>query len=545
MTETFDYVIVGAGSAGCVLAARLSEDPSVRVLLLEAGGRDWMPLYRVPMLAGILFRKKYNNWCYQTEPEPGLDGRRLFWPRGKVLGGSNQINGMVYTRGHRLDYDAWSQMGCTGWSWDDVLPIFMASEDYRPDPGEAVPPHHGTGGPLTVVRGSIDAPLYDAVIEAGGQAGFPVTRDFNEPEREGFGRYHFTIRGGQRLSTARAYLKPAMDRPNLTVRTRCHATQIAVEHGRATGLRYVRRGQSHAVHADREVVLAGGSINAPQLLLLSGIGPADDLRAVGVPVVHDLPGVGENLHDHLVARMQVRCTGAVDIYDELRIDRAARNVLGALLFGKGFGTNFPLQAGCFIRTRPELAAADIQLNFLAALKPVTHWPFARPGPDSGHGFYAGVHQTVPESRGRLWLASSDPFAPPRILANYLATENDRRTMRAGVRAMREVFAQPAIARHIERELVPGPDVDSDDALDAWIRGAGDTVFHPVGTCRMGVDDRAVVDPRLRVRGIDGLRVADASIMPVINGSNTNAPTIMIAEKAATMMREDAGGNHSP
>lgn len=540
MTEEFDYVVVGAGSAGCVLAARLSEDPSVRVLVLEAGGRDWMPLYRVPMMAGILFRKKYNNWCYETEPEAGLDGRRLFWPRGKVLGGSNQINGMVYTRGHRLDYDTWSQMGCTGWSWDDVLPVFMKSEDYRPDSGEDVPAHHGTGGPLTVVRGSMDAPLYDALVEAGGEAGYPVTRDFNEPEREGFGRYHFTIRDGQRCSTARAYLKPVMGRPNLTVRTGCHTTQIIVANGRATGLRYLHRGKSRSVQSAREIVLAGGAINSPQLLMLSGIGPADHLRTVGAPVVHDLPGVGENLHDHLVARMQVRCKDGAGIYEELRVDRAARHTMNALVFGKGFGTNFPLQAGCFIRTRPELAAADIQLNFVASLKPVAHWPFARRGPDSGHGFYAGVHQTVPESRGRLSLASADPLAPPRIQANYLATQNDRRSMRDGVRIMREVFRQPSLARHIETELAPGPDIRSDDAIDAWIRSVGDTVFHPVGTCRMGVDELAVVDPRLRVRGLDGLRVADASIMPVINGSNTNAPTIMIAEKAAMMMREDAG-----
>ena len=491
MTEKFDYIVVGAGSAGCVLGARLSEDPSVRVLVLEAGGRDWMPLYRVPMFAGILFRKRYNNWNYRTEPEPGLDGRRLNWPRGKVLGGSNQINGMVYTRGHRLDYDTWRQMGCEGWSYEDVLPFFRKSEDFQgPDAA-----HHGKGGPLTVRRGQATAPLYDALVEAGAQAGYPVTEDFNEPEREGFGRYHFTIRDGRRWTTAQGFLKPAMSRPNLTVRTGCHTTGIALEQG----------------------------------------------RAVGVPVVHDLPGVGENLHDHMVARMQYACNAPVGIYDEMRLDRAAWHTLNALVRGRGFGADFALQGGCFIRTRPELAAPDIQLNFVAAMKPVTHLPFAKPGPDSGHGFYAGVHQTVPESLGRLWLATDDPFAPPRLCANYLATENDRRTMRAGVRIMREVFRQPAIARYIDRERVPGPEVESDAALDAWIRSVGDTVFHPVGTCRMGGDAMAVVDPRLRARGLEGLRVADASIMPVINGSNTNAPTIMIAEKAAAMIAEDRDG----
>ena len=518
MAGEFDYIVVGAGSAGCVLGARLSEDPAVRVLVLEAGGRDWMPLYRMPMFAGILFRKRYNNWNYVTEPEPGLGGRRLNWPRGKVLGGSNQINGMVYTRGHRLDYDGWRQMGCTGWSYDDVLPFFTRSEDFQ---GPAAG-HHGRGGPLTVRRGRATAPLYDALIEAGAQAGYPVTEDFNEPEREGFGRYHFTIRDGRRWTTAQAFLKPAMGRPNLSVRTGCHATGITVERGRAVGLRYRRKGRTHEVRARREIVLSGGAINSPQLLLLSGIGPADGLRAAGVPVVHDLPGVGENLHDHLVARLQYACNAPVGIYDELRLDRAAWHTVNALLLGRGFGADFALQGGCFIRTRPELAAPDIQLNFVAAMKPVTHLPFAKPWP--------------------LWLASDDPFAPPRIHANYLATEGDRRTMRDGVRALREVFRQPAIARYIERERVPGPEVESDADLDAWIRSAGDTVFHPVGTCRMGADDMAVVDPRLRVRGIDGLRVADASIMPVINGSNTNAPTIMIAEKAAAMIAEDREGN---
>ena len=417
MAEEFDYIVVGAGSAGCVLGARLSEDPSVRVLVLEAGGRDWMPLYRVPMFAGILFRKRYNNWNYRTEPEPGLDGRRLNWPRGKVLGGSNQINGMVYTRGHRLDYDTWRQMGCEGWSYEDVLPVFRKSEDFQgPDAA-----HHGKGGPLTVRRGQATAPLYDALVEAGAQAGHPVTEDFNEPEREGFGRYHFTIRDGRRWTTAQAFLKPAMSRPNLIVRTGCHTTGIALERGRAVGLHYRRGGRMHRVRAAREIVLSGGAINSPQLLLLSGIGPADRLKQVDVPAVHDLPGVGENLHDHLVARLQYACNAPVGIYDEMRLDRAAWHTLNALLRGRGFGADFALQGGCFIRTRPELAAPDIQLNFVAAMKPVTHLPFVKPGPDSGHGFYAGVHQTVPESRGRLWLASDDPIAPPRMCANYLAT----------------------------------------------------------------------------------------------------------------------------
>ena len=532
MTETFDYIVVGAGSAGSVIGARLSEDPDARVLVLEAGGRDRMPLYKIPLMAGILFRHQYNNWWYQTEPEPGLDGRQLRWPRGKVLGGSNQLNGMVYTRGHRLDYDTWRQMGNDGWGYDDVLPLFKKTEDFQgPDAA-----HHGTGGPLTVRSHGIRNALYDALIESGRAAGFPVTEDFNEPEREGYGRYHFTIKDGKRWPTARALLIPALSRPNLTLRTKCHSTRLRIKNGRAIGLDYVENGQVKTVRAAREIVLSGGAINSAQLLLLSGIGPADHLQETGIDVVHDLPGVGENLHDHLVARLQVAVHGNVDLYDEFRIDKAAYHVIRAYLFGSGLGASFPLEAGCFIKTRPELAAPDIQCNFVPALIPTTHLPFAKSPFGYKHGFYHGIHQTQPESRGWLKLKSRDPFAPPRMTANYLATEGDRRAMRDGVKIQRDVLKEAPMAKHIAAELQPGPDVQSDSEIDAWIRRVGDTVYHPVGTCKMGIDDRAVVDPQLRVRGVDGLRVADASIMPIINGSNTNAPTIMIAEKCADMMQ---------
>ena len=535
MSEEFDYIVVGAGSAGCVLAARLSEDSHARVLVLEAGGRDWMPLYKVPMYAGILFRLKYNNWGYTTEPEPYLDGRRIFWPRGKVVGGCSQINGMIYTRGHRLDYDTWRQIGNTGWSFEEVLPYFKMSEDFRDEDA----PHHGKGGPLTVEPGRGQNVLFDALIEAGAQAGYPVSRDFNEPEREGFGRYHFTIRNGRRWSTADAFLKPVMERPNLTVRTRCHTARIVVENGTAVSIEYIQRGQRKLVHATREIVLSAGAINSPMLLMHSGIGPADHLRELGIPVTHDLAGVGENLHDHLVARMQYACNAPVGLYDDLRIDRVARNTLRALAFGQGPASWFGLSAGCFVKTRPELAAPDIQLNFVPLMKPVVHWPFQRQTHEHRHGFYAGVQQTQPESRGRLRLRSNSIFDKPRLTANYLESETDRRTMRDGVIAIREVLEQPAIARYIDAELQPGQDAQESASIDAWIRKTGDTVFHPVGTCKMGVDGMAVVDPELRVRGISNLRIADASIMPIINGSNTNAPTIMIAEKAAAMMRSAA------
>ena len=529
--ESFDYIVIGAGSAGCVLGARLSENPEARVLVLEAGGKDWLPLYKVPLLAGILFRHQYNNWWYETDPEPGLNYRKLRWPRGKVLGGSNQINGMVYTRGHRLDYDIWRQLGNEGWAYDDVLPYFKKSEDFQgPDTD-----YHGKGGPLKVSPHSIKNQLYDALIDSGREAGFPVTEDFNEPEREGFGRYHFTIKDGHRCSTARAFLEPAISRQNLSVRTKCHTTRILLDKGRAVGLEYVQDSQIKTVRVESEIVLSGGTINSPQLLLLSGIGPPDHLNEFDIKVEHNLSGVGENLHDHLVVRLQYAVNNNVDLYDEFRVDKVVWHVFKALLFRSGLGTSFPLEGGCFIKTRPELQTPDIQCNFVPALIPTTHLPFAQSPLGYKHGFYHGVHQTQPESRGWLRLRSSDPFRPPKMIANYLATENDRRTLRNGVIIMRDVFKEKPMAKHVCQELRPGADVKSEEDIDAWVRASGDTVFHPVGTCKMGKDKMAVVNSQLKVRGLEGLRVADASIMPIINGSNTNAPTIMIAEKCADMM----------
>jgi choline dehydrogenase len=366
-----------------------------------------------------------------------------------------------------------------------------------------------------------------------------VSEDFNDPEREGFGRYHFTIKNGQRWTTADAFLNPAVARGNVELRVRCQTTRVLIENGRAVGVEYAKDGQRIEVRAEREVVLSGGAINSPTILLNSGIGPAAHLREVGVKVTHDLPGVGENLHDHLIARLQYACIGSVGVYDQLRIDRAARHVLGALLFRRGLGTAFPLQVGFFVKSRPELAAPDLQLNFIPTMWPKAYLPFQRRTPQRRPGFVAGVHQAQPESRGWIRLRSSDPLARPRIKANYLATETDRRTIRDGVRIMRDVLKRPAMARHIAEEVAPGPNAQSDAEIDAWIRASADTVFHPVGTCKMGTDTMAVVDPRLRVHGLGGLRVADASIMPLINASNTNAPTIMIAEKAADMIRADA------
>jgi choline dehydrogenase len=533
--QSFDYIVVGAGSAGCVLAARLSEDANARVLLLEAGGKAWMPLYHVPMMAGILFRARYNNWAYLTEPEPHLDNRRIFWPRGKVLGGSHRINGTVYARGHRLDYDTWRQMGNTGWGFDDVLPYFKKSEDFQGPDWE----HHGKGGPLTVTLGGGKDPLYDALVESGRNAGFPVAEDLNAPEREGFGRHWFTTKNGRRWTTAQAFLNPALSRPNIELRLKCMTNRVVIEGGRAVGVECTRNGTTEIVRAVREVILSGGAINSPMTLMHSGIGPAEELRALGIQVTHDLPGVGQNLHDHPVVRMQFAATDGAGMYDQLRWDRAMRNVAQTLLFGTGVGNAFPLQAGGYVKTRPELAAPDIQCHFFPVMWNKLHGPGLRRTALDRPGMISGFNIAVPESRGWIKLASADPRAKPRILCNYLATEGDKRTMRDGVKLVRRVMREQPIAKFVESDFSPGPDVKSDSEIDAWLRANTDTVFHPVGTCKMGIDPMAVVDPRLKLRGLEGLRVADASIMPVISAANTNAPTIMIAEKAADMIKEDA------
>ena len=529
--ETYDYIVIGSGSAGSVVASRLSETSTSRVLVIEAGGRDWMPLYKVPLMAGTLFRYKYNNWWYQTLPEPNLKERQIRWPRGKVLGGSNQINGMVYTRGHRLDYDIWQQMGCLGWGYDDILPFFKKSENFI-GPNST---YHGKEGPLTVRPHGIENPLYDAFIESGVKAGFVRSKDFNEPNREGFGRYHFTIKNGQRWSSASAFLKPAMDRSNLTVKTKCQVMRILFDGKKAIGVTVNYKNNRVNIGAEREIILCGGAIGSPQLLLLSGVGPKKDLEELDIPIVENLPGVGKNLHDHLVARMQYTLKENIDLYDQLRLDKAAIHVIKALLFGRGLGTSFPLEGGCFIKTSPNLDAPDIQCNFVPALVPKSYLPFSTPAFGHKHGFYNGVHQTQPESRGSIKLRSTNPLAHPLIFANYLATENDKLTMRNGVKLMREVFNQGPIAALIKSELQPGPDVLSDQQLDQWISQVGDTVYHPVGTCKMGIDEMAVVDPNLKIYGLENIRVADASIMPIINGSNTNAPTIMIGEKCSEMI----------
>jgi choline dehydrogenase len=530
----FDYIVVGAGSAGCVLAARLSARPDVSVLLLEAGGSDWNPLFRVPIMTGTLLRQRYANWFYFTEPEAGLDGRRIFWPRGKVLGGSSSINGMVYTRGLPADYDSWAQAGMPGWSFDRVLPYFRRSEGSDRGAGD----FHGADGPLKVSRARGDNPLYDAFVAAGVAAGFPRSADFNGPQPEGFGRYDFTIAGGQRWSSARAFLDPARTRPNLTIVTRAHALKIAIEGRRAAGVAALVGGAPATFRARREVVLAAGTVNSPALLMHSGVGDGDVLRPLGIPVVLDRKAVGRNLQDHLLVRVEHACTEPVTLYSFLRPDRAVLSLVQALLLKSGQATSFPIEAGAFIRSDPALDMPDLQSHFLPGLSTMTlRLPFLRKPAlgHRGHGFFANLYQLRPESRGAITIASPDPRVAPVIRPGYLSAPRDLIVLREGVKILRRVFAQAPFDRFRGPELAPGPDVQGDAAIEAWIRRTADTVFHPVGTCRMGTNDDAVVDPQLRVIGIDALRVADASIMPTIPSANTHAPTVMIAEKAADMI----------
>lgn len=531
MSEQYDYIVVGAGSAGCVLANRLSENPRNKVLLLEAGGRDWNLWIHIPV---GYFRTMYDkdlSWGYETDPDPNLNGRKMIWPRGRVLGGSSSINGVLYVRGQAEDYDHWRQLGNTGWSFDDVLPHFRSSEDYEKGGDE----FRATGGPLGVQEISDRRPACEAFIAACQEAGFERNPDYNGATQDGTGYFQTTTRRGRRSSTAVAFLKPARKRPNLKIATRALATRLIVEEGRAVGVEYSQGGQVHAARAGREVVLSGGSINSPQLLQLSGIGDPDHLRDLGIPIVHNAPDVGRNLQDHL----QVRAVYELDGLHSLNTD--VRSPVRKMLMGVQYALtrSGPLtisagQAYLFARTRPELATPDIQFLFMPLSTD-------NPGLDLHPfpGVTAAIGQCRPESRGDIMITSSDPTVYPRIRPNYLSEEVDRETVVAGLKLSRKISSQPAFATYVKREVLPGPDLNTDDELLAYAREKGGTIYHPTGTCRMGIDERAVVDPRLKVRGLEGLRVADASIMPMIVSGNTNAAAIMIGEKAAAMILEDA------
>ena len=531
-TETFDYIIIGAGSAGCVLANRLSKDPKNKVLLLEAGGRDSNPLFRLPMLMGKLFQSGIYNWHYHTEPEPQLNDRTLYWPRGKVLGGSSTINGMLYVRGNRHDYDRWAQMGLPDWSYDEVLPAFRRSEGHiqRKDP------FHNEDGELTVTRARGWNELFDVFTQAGSEAGHPKNDDFNGADQEGFGKYDFNIKNGKRWSTSFAFLHPALERPNLTIKTNAMTQNIVLENDRATGVIFSNKNQTHHVKANREVIVCAGTVNSPQILMLSGIGPNEELSKHGIAVKVDLPGVGKNLQDHVDCVMSWECTKPVTLYADLRADKITWSVIQGMMFGEGITTTFPYEAGAFMKSRPELVAPDVQLHFMPALENTANLhfpnPFKKQKTETNHGFTLRVGPVNPQSRGEITLRSADPNDAPKIQPNYLSTEFDINTMIEGIRMAREVIAQSAFEEYRGAEIAPGADIQSPDDLTAWLRATAMTTFHPVGTCKMGTDKMAVVDDRLRVHGVEGLRVADASIMPIISSGNTNAPAIMIGEKCA-------------
>ena len=534
--RSFDTIVVGAGSAGCVLANRLSADPERSVLLVEAGSKDRNPLFRLPMLMGKLFHSGIYNWRYRTEPVPSLDGRSLYWPRGKVLGGSSTINGMIYVRGNAHDYDRWAQMGLAGWSYDEVLPAFRRSEGHVERDGA----FHGRAGELTVCRARSANPLFDVFVEAGRQAGHPVNDDFNGPEQQGFGRYDFTIRRGKRCSTSAAFLRPIRHRRNLSVATECLVRRIVVEGQRATGIEIADGARARTIRAEREVILCAGTVNSPQLLMLSGIGPGDALKEHGIEVIHELPGVGRNLQDHVDCVIAYACTKPITLYRNLRADRLIGSVAEGMLLGRGVATTFPYEAGAFLKSRAETVAPDIQVHFMPALENSADLhvpnPFRKAPVEDRHGFSMRVGPVNPESRGWIGLRSADPAAAPLIQPNYLQDDADCRTTIAGIRMVRDVVEQPAFAAYRGREIAPGADVRSDADLTRWLRASAMTTFHPVGTCRMGTDPMAVVDARLMVHGIAGLRVADASVMPVIVSGNTNAPAIMIGEKAAEFIQ---------
>jgi choline dehydrogenase-like flavoprotein len=527
--QAFDYIIVGGGSGGCVLAARLSEDADVTVALVEAGPADKSVLIHCPAGLALLARTQQANWNFDTVPQPGLNGRVGWSPRGKVLGGSSSVNAMVYIRGHRADYDHWAAQGNPGWTYDEVLPLFRASE-HNERGGDAF---HGTGGPLNVMDLRSPNPHVNAFIEAGRQAGFPVNPDFNGSEQEGIGWYQVTHRNGERFSAAKAYLTPNLGRPNLKVFTDAHTTRVLFEGRRAAGIELRQGGRLLRLAARHEVLLSAGALQSPQLLMLSGVGAADELARHGIGVVHDLPGVGKNFHDHVDVVQVVDAPALVETFG------VSLGGIGRVLRGIGqwrrersgmLTTNFA-EAGGFIRSQPSETVPDLQLHFVIA-KLVDH------GRKTvfGHGYSCHVCLLRPLSRGTVSLASADPMAAPRIDPNFFADPDDMARMIRGFRLMRRILQQPALTQLGGREHARSRDAVTDAQIEAFIRQYADTIYHPVGTCRMGPGETDVVGADLRVHGLEGLRVVDASIMPRVVGGNTNAPVIMIAEKAARMIK---------
>jgi choline dehydrogenase len=528
--QPFDYVIVGAGSAGCVLAARLSEDPHNSVLLLEAGGEDSYWLLHMPLAFPRICTLPTFNWGYLGDPEPHADQRRIPLPRGKVLGGSSTINGLMYARGDRSDYDGWRQLGLPGWSYAEVLPYFRRAEaNFR---GESV--YHGVSGPMTVARHIPDNIIYPRIIETARRRGLQILEDFHGASCEGYSAPDFNVHNGRRASTSVQYLRPALQRPNLTVETHATTTRVLIHRGRASGVEYEQSERTKQAFAAREVILCGGTYNSPQLLMLSGIGPAAELEQAGVRTVHDLPGVGRNLQDHPSVRIEFIANDGIAFDSKLRLDRMLAAVAQWQLFSTGPCAALPVSAMGFYKSRPGLSRPDIQtLVSPTAFNAHLWFPLLRK--PLGHRIATANVLLRPASRGWVKLRSSDPHAPPRVLLNLLEQPSDLETLRTVVRTTREFFATKPAAELIKREALPGAEVQSDAQVDAFIRSAVATAMHPTSTCSMGTGPEAVTDAQLKVHGLEGLRVVDASVMPRIIGGNTNAPTIMVAEKAADMI----------
>ncbi|WP_374371364.1 choline dehydrogenase [Tabrizicola sp.] len=528
MSRDFDYIIIGAGSAGCVLANRLSEDPTTRVLVLEYGGSDKSIFIQMPTALSIPMNGTKYNWKYMTQPEPGLDGRQVHCPRGKVLGGSSSINGQVYMRGHASDFDEWESLGARNWGYANCLPYFQRAESWKGGSDS----YRGATGPLSTNAGNeMKNPLYRAFVEAGQEAGYIGTDDPNGFMQEGFGPMHMTVKDGVRWSTANAYLKPAMGRPNLTVITHAMTRRILLEGKRAVGVEYDHQGQRQVAKARREVLVSAGPIAAPHLLQRSGIGPGAVLQKAGVEVLHDLPGVGENLQDHSEVYIQYACKEPITLNGKMGL--FSRFLIGAewVLFKRGLSVTNHFESGGFIRSDAALDSPDIQFHFLpAAMR------YDGKKPLKGHGFMVLTGPNKPKSRGHVRLRSADPFEQPDILFNYLDREEDREGFRRCLRLTREIIAQPAFDRFRGEEMAPGKDVQKDDEIDAWVRETMESTYHPCGSCRMGEDAMAVVDSELKVRGLEGLRVIDSSVFPSEPNANLNAPTIMLAERAADMVR---------